>query len=69
MAICDRTGLADFYLAYGHLELARIYRAKGGIAQANLWLESAKAIAMTDPEDAKHFQEDIVEDGWEAPIS
>jgi tetratricopeptide (TPR) repeat protein len=61
---CNASGLEDFYLAYGYLELARIRRARREeYAEA---LSKAKAVKIFDDEDREHFESDLAKDGWES---
>jgi len=60
--LCRREGLADFYLAYGYLEMARIKRAQG--FDFHEWLGKAKAVEMPDEEDRAVFESDLKKDAW-----
>lgn len=61
--LCRREGLADFYLAYGYLELARIRKAQG--QSHHEWLSKAKSVEIPDPDDLAIFESDLRKDSWQ----
>ena len=61
---CEANHLADFYLAYGYLEKARIRRAQG--QEYESWLAKAMAVKIEDPEEHAQFEGDLAKDKWNA---
>jgi len=64
MDLCRREGLTDFYLAYGHLEMARILQAMGKPDEARAEAEKAKAIPIAEEDDREFFEKDLAAESW-----
>lgn len=62
--LCTREGFADFYLAYGHLETARILRAMGKPDEAQVEADKAKAIPIAEEDDREIFEKDVAAENW-----
>lgn len=61
---CEQHSLADFYLAYGFLEMARALRVGGKHDNAKQYLDWAREVEIAEKGDREAFEKDLARDGW-----